>query len=257
MAINPNLLSGVRVTAPTPTTKRAVKAPVNPIADRNFLDIPFIRDAAPECENPMDAILAAWEDSPQETILALLSYGMEKPDIARLIGLDLRSDDDKKTWVKVLNGTKTYAQMCISEALLVEKDAAGEWVSVIPDDYTQTYLDKDKNECVAECAERVRKALHKALWRPDYRVVCSIARGVPFANRANKDGKPIHFQMWEVITWTRDRIEHIYHQADEQLARMMKTAQKLQYLTPGMMKHLKAKAANAAAMSAEQDDDEE
>lgn len=256
MAINPNLLSGVRVTAPASTTKRAVKAPVNPIADRNFLDIPFIREAAPECENPMDAILAAWDDSPQETILALLSYGMEKPDIARLIGLDLRSDDDKKKWTSILNATKVYAQMCISEELLVEKNAAGEWVSVIPDDYTQTYRDKNGDEQVAECAERVRKALHKALWRPDYRVVCSIARGVPFANRLDKNGKPIHFQMWEVITWTRDRIEHIYQQADEQLARMMKTAQKLQYLTPGMLKHIQTQAARAAAMSAEQSDDE-
>ena len=257
MAINPNLLSGVRVSAPAPTTPRASKKPVNPIADRNFLDIPFIREAAPECENPMDAIVAAWEDSPQETMLALLSYGMEKPDIARLIGLDLRSDDDKKTWVKVLNNTKTYAQMCISESLLVEKDDAGEWVSVIPDDYVVPYKDKNGDEQIAECAERVRKALHKALWRPDYRVVCSIARGVPFANRLDKNGKPIHFQMWEVITWTRDRIEHIYQQADEQLARMMKTSQKLQYLTPGMLKHIQKKAAAAAAMSAEQTDDEE
>lgn len=257
MAINPALLSGVRLTAPTPTTKRAVKAPVNPIADRNFMDIPFIRDASEECENPMDAIIAAWEDSPQETILALLSYGMEKADIARLIGLDLRSEDDKKAWAKVLNSTKTYAQMCVSNELLTEKDPeTGEWVSVIPDDYVVPYRDKNGDEQVAECADRVRKALHKALWRPDYRVVCSIARGVPFANRTDKNGKPIHFQMWEVITWTRDKIEHVYHQADEMLARMMKTSQKLQYLTPGMMKHLQAKAAAAAAMSSEEEEDE-
>ena len=255
MAINPNLLSGIRVTA-TASTARAPKKPVNPIADRNFLNIPFIREAAPECENPMDAILAAWENSPQETILSLLSWGMEKPDIARLIGLDLRSEDDKKKWTSVLNATKVYAQMCISNEMLVEKDAAGEWVSVIPDDYTQTYRDKNGDEQIAECAERVRKALHKALWRPDYAVVCSIARGVPFASRLDKRDKPIYFRMWEVITWTRDRIEHTYQQADEQLARMMKTAQKLQYLTPGMLKHIQTQAAKAAAMSVEQSDED-
>lgn len=245
MAINPALLSGVRITAPAP--KKEAKKEVNPIANRDFGSIPFIRDAAPECNNAMEALIAAWEDSPQETILSMLSCGIDKPDIARAVGFDLRSDEDKKEWNKILVSTRTYAQLCISEDLLREKNAEGEWVSVIPDDYSVEYIDSKDEVRTAECADRVRRALHKALWRSDFAVVCSIARGVPLAGRLDKQGKPIYYKMWEVITWTRDKIEIIYHQADEQLARMMRSHHKLQYLTPGMLKHIQTKAAAAAA----------
>lgn len=261
MAINPNLLSGVRLTT---VVKSSAKPTINPIADRDFEGIPFIREAA-KTDNAKEQLLAAWRKSPIMTIISMFVKGMDSKSIMSTVGFDSRSEQDRKDWLKALNKAKDFMRMKISaevltERIVVEEDgeAIEDWVSVIPDNFAQQYEDKHGDIVTVNCAEKVRKGLHKALWRADYGVVCSIARGVPFAFRRDKEGKPIPPKMWEVIDWDRSTCEKKAHYADMKFQTVFNGQKGYtgERLPPGLAKYAMemAHSAEAAAAEAESED---
>ena len=260
MAINPALMSGVRL---TPIVKASKKAEINPIADRNFKEIPFIREAA-ETDNARERILGAWRKSPVMTLISMFTEGMDSKSIKSTIGFDDRAQSDRKLWVKTLTKAKNYMRERIAAEILVEpqtvvegKETFIDYVSVIPDDFTRQYEDKHGDIITVNCAEKVRKGLAKALWRADYRVICSIARGVPFAKMIDTKNKPVYFKMWEVIDWTFQECEKQAHNADMKFQTIFNGQKGYvgERLPIGLARYVEERANSAEAVAAEAADD--
>lgn len=169
MAIN---LKSVLVPVKRETSGKREAAAKSPIANRSGLaGVKFIRETSNLGEDtppPDDAILlkAAWEKSPERTVLALAEIGYTNKEIAAKLGY--KSDDNDFT--KLLRDSQT----------LLKTEIAADLLSQIPDQVMQTVIDADGIENEVDIAAKLKKAVVNTLFdNKSVTIEFSAAKGAP------------------------------------------------------------------------------
>lgn len=173
MALN---LSGIRPVAKDDSKKAtdsavksaAAAAKIEPIA-KSFLEIPFIREAAPKETDPVRAIRAAFNAKPRETLMTLFTQFKLRPkQIASVLGFKGES-------MKTLGVMIQRLQIAYKLKLVKQE------IPDLPNDLPMTYADNDGIEHTVNAADKFHKALCGALFdkKNPSQVKFSLAKGEP------------------------------------------------------------------------------
>lgn len=217
MALNPNLLNTNPVVASATTKKE--KAAVNPIASRDWKQIPFVREAAPEVDDSRLQLAIAWDKNPELCIISMLVSGLTVKEIVKHIGWKA----DNKKWLKSFRSAQRMIKYRLCEQFLTEPVTVLEkgkpvidHVSICPTQYFIPHVNSDGVEVQIDVAAKLKRATYNAMWNPASKdqktgkpiqagsLVFSIAKGRPFCFKVDGDNDPIRPFMWEVYEgWDR------------------------------------------------------
>lgn len=250
MALNPNLSS--RPLQMPPKTAKGKKREFAPVNARDFKEVPFIREVAPEVEDPREALLVAWEASPESLIIALLIEGKTVKDILKPLGWKA----DNKDWLSAYRSAQRLIKKRLCDEHLTEpvisKDEKGElvqdYVSICPSEFFQSYIDADGDEVVVDVGAKLKRATYNAMWG-DGTITFSIVKGIPYHLTVNDDGDPIRPMMWELFTgWDRDKWARVKFNMESQFNAIFhpnKETRQIRCIPPGLREALKKRAERA------------
>lgn len=219
MTINVNLFGGVRIVQPPQSRKKGAKKN-NPIANRDWKAIPFIRESVTdESVAEENALRAAWQRSSAETIIAMTEAGYSPDEIAK----KFRFSPKDSTWQNALKDAQQYLKMRI----------AAERLDAIPDEILQSVEDSDGNVRQINISDKLRKAATAALFNgKDDDIKFSIVKGVPFHLAKDENGVPIVPTLRDVFQLSTDRLKTVKEYARKQYAEVFRTRD----TTPGEKK---------------------
>lgn len=264
MALNPNLSS--RPLQMPPKTAKGKKREFAPVNARDFKEVPFIREVAPEVEDPREALLVAWEASPESLIIALLIEGKTVKDILKPLGWKA----DNKDWLSAYRSAQRLIKKRLCDEHLTEpvisKDENGklvqDYVSICPSEFFQSYIDADGDEVVVDVAAKLKRATYNAMWNPESKdqktgkripagsLVFSIVKGLPFCFNVDDDGDPIRPMMWDIYEgWNKDKWMLCKMNMEKQFNAIFHPTKDIS-IPPGLREALKKRAERAELAAA-------
>lgn len=215
MTINANLFSGVQIQQPA-QKRKARKGKTNPVANRNFKEIPFVRDhvaeeegiAAEEAERR--AYIRAWQNSSAEVIIALSQEGWTLEDIAKQYSFSPKND----VFVSAVKDAQAYFKQKIANERLEE----------LPASIPMQVIDSDGNLRTVDVADKLKKAATAALFNgKDDAIKFSIVKGVPFHLQKDSNGVPIIPTLRDIFGLTAERLATVRSYAHSQYAEVFRT----------------------------------
>ena len=254
MAINSNLFSGVQIQQPT-QQRKARKGKTNPVANRNFREIPFVRDfvreeegiAAEEIERR--SYLRAWQNSSAQTIMALCIAGWSLDEIAKKFGFKGSKDE---TFAAAVKDAQQYFKNRIAAERLEE----------LPASVPIQVIDSDGNLRNVDVADKLKKAATAALFNTkkngklNDEIKFSIVKGVPFHLQKDANGVPVIPTLRDIFNMTAERLSTVRGYAHEQYAEVFRTrdttAGEKKFALPAAFMQL---AAESAELEDSDDDD--
>lgn len=224
MAINANLFSGMQIQQPTQSRKAKKGSKTNPIANRNFREIPFVRDhidsdgidsIAPE-ELERRAYLRSWQHSSAQTIMALAIAGWNLDEIAKKFGFKGSKDE---TFAAAVKDAQQYFKNRIAAERLEE----------LPSSIPMQVIDSDGNLRTVDVADKLKKAATAALFNTkkngklNDEIKFSIVKGVPFHLSKDSNGVPVIPTLRDIFGMTTERLSTVRGYAHEQYAEVFRT----------------------------------
>ena len=215
MAINSNLFSNVQIQQPT-QSRKAKKGKTNPIANRNFREIPFVRNHVAEepgisaDEIERRSYIRAWQNSSAEVIIALSQEGWTLEDIAKQYGFSAKND----VFVSAVKDAQAYFKQKIANERLEE----------LPEKIEIQVIDSDGNLRNVDVADKLKKAATNALFSgKDDAIKFSIVKGVPFHLQKDANGIPVIPTLRDIFGLTAERLATVRKYAHDQYAEVFRT----------------------------------
>lgn len=216
MAINSNLLvSGMSIPRPSKATRGPNKKTANPIASRDWKQIEFVRQSLPsdadlEKIDEMQALIAAWKRSPNQTIVGMLTNGYTADEIGKKFGFP----DNDPTFKELLSNAQQWFKRRI----------ANEQLEALPDSLIRNVVDSDGVTQQIDIADKLKKAVTAALFnQKSDKITFSIVKNVPFYLTVDAAGKPVIPTLGDIFQISADEVSKKKRYAHEAYGKVFRT----------------------------------